>query len=289
MISIHENLIFEDERLPVRCWIINDCQHSVPFYSHWHGLTEIVYNRRGNAIQQLNSNFFVMRQGDMSVICADQLHSYFAYSEHENMEIYVLQFDAAKILGGYDDGDAFKNDWASGRLFFPDAIHADAATVTLLHDIYSEFQTKCAGYIQAVTGSVMKLMVRLYRLGPSYISTRAAAAAFQSERKSLSPTFDFIAEHFNDESLSLDAVAAHANFSVAHFCRLFRRMTGMSFNEYLNRLRVSYAHQLLLEGKSVSETAYICGYGSSSALYRNFKKISEVSPCQFKNQSRAGQ
>ena len=54
-------------------------------------------------------------------------------------------------------------------------------------------------------------------------------------------------------------------------------MAGMSFREYVNRLRITYAKQLMAENPELSKSqiATMCGYNTPSSFYRNWKKYEE--------------
>ncbi len=55
----------------------------------------------------------------------------------------------------------------------------------------------------------------------------------------------FIVENL-DEALTLDNVASHAGISSFYFCRLFKSATGMTLTEFVGRLRIEKAKQLML-------------------------------------------
>ena len=69
------------------------------------------------------------------------------------------------------------------------------------------------------------------------------------------------------------------------------REMGMSFNEYVNRLRIDYAAQLMSRhpNKSLSEIAELSGFSSNSSFYRNFKLYKDVGPKEFLNDIRTKQ
>ena len=65
----------------------------------------------------------------------------------------------------------------------------------------------------------------------------------------------FIAEH-QAEELSLAQVAQCVNMSAFYFCKMFKKATGMTFTDYLARVRVEKVKNLLLNPhKRVSESA----------------------------------
>ncbi|MBI3866909.1 MAG: helix-turn-helix domain-containing protein [Verrucomicrobia bacterium] len=93
----------------------------------------------------------------------------------------------------------------------------------------------------------------------------------------------FIRDHIH-ENLTLDAVAKSVNTSRFYFCKLFRRATGIHFTEYVNRLRVEKAKELLLNRNlRVSEVAYDVGFQSLTHFNRVFRKLMGESPTLYRS------
>ncbi|MGE9295055.1 MAG: helix-turn-helix domain-containing protein, partial [Puniceicoccales bacterium] len=86
------------------------------------------------------------------------------------------------------------------------------------------------------------------------------------------------------EPLSLDAAAAAVNASTRHFCKVFKQATGITFTDYLARVRVEKAKHLLRNPNlRVSEIAFETGFESISQFNRSFRRITGQSPTEFRN------
>jgi AraC-like DNA-binding protein/ligand-binding sensor protein len=95
---------------------------------------------------------------------------------------------------------------------------------------------------------------------------------------------EFIIEN-QAEDLSLGQVAKAVNTSTFHFCKMFRKATGLHFTEYVSRVRVEKARNLLLNPNlRVSEIAYEVGFQSLTHFNRVFKKITGRSPTHYREQ-----
>jgi AraC-like DNA-binding protein/ligand-binding sensor protein len=94
----------------------------------------------------------------------------------------------------------------------------------------------------------------------------------------------YIAEHQGEE-LSLKEVARAVNTSAFYFCKMFKQATGLTFTDYLARVRVEKVKNLLLNPhKRISEAAFEAGFQSLSQFNRVFKKIEGMSPSDFREQ-----
>jgi len=88
---------------------------------------------------------------------------------------------------------------------------------------------------------------------------------------------------YSDEALSLKKVAKAVNISGNHLSEKFKQVTGVKFTDYVARIRVGKARDLL--GNSnlrISEIAFAVGFQSLSQFNRVFKKLSGQSPTQFR-------
>lgn len=93
---------------------------------------------------------------------------------------------------------------------------------------------------------------------------------------------EFIDKH-KTEALSLSAVAQAAGASVFHFCKVFRKSTGLKFTDYVARVRLEDARtQLLNPNRRISEVAYDVGFQSLTQFNRMFKRVFGQSPTEFR-------
>jgi AraC family transcriptional regulator len=84
-------------------------------------------------------------------------------------------------------------------------------------------------------------------------------------------------------NLELASVAQAAGFSSYHFHRIFSAMVGENLQDYITRLRLEKAANLLEKSRmiSITEIAYTCGFSSSSAFSRTFKKYFGITASRY--------
>lgn len=111
------------------------------------------------------------------------------------------------------------------------------------------------------------------------LMVRTAAA----ESPAMAKARVLIAERHSDE-LSLNEVAHAVNMSAFYFCKTFKKATGMTFTDYLARVRIEKVKNLLLNPhKRVSEAAYEAGFQSLSQFNRVFRRIAGESPSTYRD------
>ena len=78
-------------------------------------------------------------------------------------------------------------------------------------------------------------------------------------------------------------MAQAAHMSTFYFCKMFRKFTGVNFTEFLSRVRIEKARNLLLNPNlRISEIAYEVGFQSLTHFNRVFKKLLGQSPTEFR-------
>jgi AraC-like DNA-binding protein/ligand-binding sensor protein len=114
-------------------------------------------------------------------------------------------------------------------------------------------------------------------------SNQLAVQSANAEPPVITKAKQFIQEHHAEE-LSLGTVAKTVHTSIFYFCKLFRKVTGINFTEYVSRVRIEKAKNLLLNPNlRISEIAYEVGFQSLTHFNRVFKKLIGQSPTEYRS------
>lgn len=107
----------------------------------------------------------------------------------------------------------------------------------------------------------------------------------QSDR--LSAVFKYVKEHYQDD-ITLNTIAKIANVTPQSLCRLFKQRMNKPFIDYLHEVRIAQACKLLMQTElTISEIAYKCGYQTFSNFNHFFKKITQLTPKEYKKNFKA--
>lgn len=97
-------------------------------------------------------------------------------------------------------------------------------------------------------------------------------------------TMQYIEENYMDQNLSLDKISDCLGIHKDYVSRLFKASKSMSVLEYINSVRMKYAIDFLESTElTVREVAKEVGIGSIQTFNRIFKKMTGVSPSQYRN------
>lgn len=98
----------------------------------------------------------------------------------------------------------------------------------------------------------------------------------------------FVEEHFT-EQISLRQAAAAARVSPFHFCKVFKRVTGLTFTVFVARHRIEKAKNLLFNAHyRISEICYAVGFESLSHFNRRFYEYVGESPTSYRRRLQRG-
>jgi AraC-like DNA-binding protein/ligand-binding sensor protein len=125
--------------------------------------------------------------------------------------------------------------------------------------------------------SVVRL-VSLFAQHLSSVSNQLVLKEAAAEAPVISRARQYISDH-RTEVISLARAARAVNMSAFYFCKVFKKATGLTFTDYLARVRVEAVKQLLLNPHArISEAAFEAGFQSLSQFNRVFHRIEGESP-----------
>lgn len=85
--------------------------------------------------------------------------------------------------------------------------------------------------------------------------------------------------------VTLGEVAEYVNISRTYFCQVFKQETGENFVDYLNRIRIENAKQLLKETDLRNyEIADKAGFSDNTYFCRIFKQVEGITPAEYRKQ-----
>jgi AraC-like DNA-binding protein/ligand-binding sensor protein len=141
------------------------------------------------------------------------------------------------------------------------------------------FQTRVL--TKAQYDSILRLL-GIFAQHLAALSNQLIVQEEKSESPQIARARAFIAEHQEDD-LSLNEVAKAVNMSAFYFCKMFKQATGLTFTDYLARIRVEKVKNMLLDPhKRISEVAFAAGFQSLSQFNRVFRKVAGEAPTTYR-------
>ena len=134
----------------------------------------------------------------------------------------------------------------------------------------------------------MVTLLTIFAQHLSMVTNQLVVKQENSEPPIITRAKEYILEHQGEE-LSLGQVARAVNTSTFYFCKMFKRVTGLNFTDFVSRVRIEKAKNLLLNPNlRISEIAYEVGFQSLTHFNRMFKRILGQSPTEYRQHLPAG-
>ena len=93
----------------------------------------------------------------------------------------------------------------------------------------------------------------------------------------------YIDANYNNADLNVNTMGDCMHLTPYYLSKIFKNQTGLSPLEYLSKVRITKAKELLQNSpQSIEEIAHMTGFLSSSVFIRAFKKSEEITPGAFK-------
>jgi AraC family transcriptional regulator len=156
----------------------------------------------------------------------------------------------------------------------------------LMKQLYQELDAP-AGAALAAEGLARAIAVQLLREFDHIRVTKPAAAA---PPVAVLKVVELMRQRLTD-SLALEELAEVAGLSPFHFARQFKTATGHPPHDYLIRLRVDRAQELIRQHHrqwTLAAIANECGFADQSHMARHFKRVLGVSPGEFAEANPSG-
>lgn len=151
----------------------------------------------------------------------------------------------------------------------------------ILQIITEETGLRRSDYLDMVQFQLLELLLLLRREGALSASDLTAWETVQSTW-AIDDVMQFLKNNY-DATFSLDELASRCDLNPSYFSRVFREKAGIPLFEYINRLRIERAVQLLRNSSlSILEIAMTVGYNNVSFFNRYFRKLKGCSPGEMR-------
>lgn len=229
---------------------------------HYHSMYEIYYLEQGECHYLIEGKLFEMEKGDIVFIPKGMIHK----TSYEGPHSRLLINCPGSYLENIKLREAFvyRNEKYSRDIY------------NVMKNIEKEYLNGDKFSDSLIKGYMQQLLAIVYRTENKYKNTR-------HQNKYVKTALDILEEDFTTE-ITLSSLAQKFEVSPEHFSRIFKKETGLGFNEYLSLLRLKKAETLLKknENLSISEVAFSCGFNDSNYFCEKFKKVYGTSPLKFR-------
>lgn len=273
-ISDYNNDIFVEKQLRIPSFTMT--------YAHKHNYYEIFYLKTGNCIYSVNEQRFHLSSGDIFIVRPGDSH----FTQYEGLvpcERIIVTFPPSIIPNDYWEKHASLTHSlsTSGKVILSN--HGKNQMENLLDRMLEENSSSNQYSFEFLYIETLTLLLILQRDGV-FVYEHMTPQSISSDIEDI---LRYIAENFS-LPLSLEEAAEKINLTPTYFSHKFRKVTGTTFKEYLNYIRISRSCQMLLTtDDSITEIAINCGFNSSNYYKDCFRRLCGMSPREFRKKARS--
>lgn len=252
---------------------------NMDFPEHLHDHTEIIFVLEDQMEVNIGGIRRLLSAGDCAVIFPEQIHS---YNTPAASKVQLLIFDNS-FTGSFLY--TIQRFHPSNPFLTADALPEDVKLVfeklialTPEEDIdlckrNDETEVLTAAWIQVLLALIMPLL----------------KVEKNKKPESMDLTFRLVAymmEHFQ-EPLTLEVLAREMHVNKYYLSHIFSNRLQMDFRQYLNRIRIGYAMQLIeSSGQSLTEIWMEAGFNSQRSFNRIFHDVTQMTPMEYRKRYR---
>lgn len=233
---------------------------------HWHNYFECEILLSGEGEHVCNGSTRYITEGDCWLMSFYDFHSLRTRSDQEMEMIHIC----------------FESDFVSAEI--REVIQSGGFCCRLEGTVLKEARVLCeqmlveqeenAPYSETSRRALLeRLLVLLLRAAPHGLERASSKIA---------TALSYMHAHFREE-MTLEAVAELCGLTPNYFGTRFKAAVGASFHDYLNKIRLKYACQLLASSNlTIKEIALASGYSSVEYFFYVFKKRLSITPIEYR-------
>jgi AraC-like DNA-binding protein len=250
------------------------------YFWHYHPEYEIVFVRKGSGKLHIGEHLKNYEEGELVFIGPDLPHTGFGYGVIGEHEEIVVQLRKDFL------GEEFmqKPELQQIRKLFERAKQG------------LSFQGKSRKIVAAklqkmLTFSHFERLVELLNIFDILATTtefsvlNAADKRFDFNHKDedrINKVYEYVEQNYQ-KNIDIQAVADLANLTIPSFCRYFKKISHITYTDFVNEYRINQACRLLFENKPIADICFEVGFNNISHFNKTFKQLKGLSPREYKS------
>ena len=254
-------------------------QNRFDFFWHYHPEYELTLIVKGKGRRLIGDNHEYFESGDLVLIGPGLPHTWVSDSSMKGKsEAVVIQFsvDFIERFAELDELSAINK----LLLYAKQGVAFKGNNSAAVKELIKRLPEKRG--VEKITG-LMHILNELSKLR----SVPLASSFYQPLRgleneKRINKVCQYIQKHAA-ETLSIQKAAVLINLSPSAFCKFFKRMTGKTFSDYVNDIRITnVCSHLLASDRQIAEIAYGNGFETLTYFNRIFMKKINMRPSSYR-------
>ena len=269
-----------------------DWKSAADIREHSHDYMQIWYVAEGCCIHGINGKEHMLARGNLFVVPPFVAHSIRAEPDND-VCILGCEFYSGFITRNISNSEGMDPlfDFAYLEPFLVAADHVKPRLLLtgsawmeaekLMLDMIGEFSNKERYYLLHIKADLLKLLALAAReYGKN--TEDGSVEIFDRYREAVYLAIEYIENNYN-KKLYLEDAAHIAMMSQAYFSYIFKHITGKTFVEYINDLRIAKSLEMLSYGdKRIIDICFEAGFNDITYFVKVFKERTGVPPGKYR-------
>ena len=245
---------------------------------HYHDFYEVQLYLEGSCNLIVGENEYELGRGDIALLNMFEQHQ-LVKTKSKDYSRYCISVDASLLLSMCSEDVNVRNIFYSDNRYYP-IRHLEEREFLPYIEILKRYEAipQRRGKELWERSVLFELFGNLYSDCYDETISRSADTNYLSM---ISKLVKYVNEHLN-ENLSLGTLSSVSNFSVYHMCRIFKKYTGRTLNQYIQSKRIEKAKMLLKEEMPIGDVAAQVGFHNYSCFYKAFFRECGVNPAAYR-------
>lgn len=254
------------------------------FFWHQHPEYEIIYIKKGNGQMRVGDFQGRYEEGHLFFLGPNIPHTGLGYGvvgEHEEIILQLREDFLGQSL------------WQAPEMAIIQRLFEKSHQgISFTGAIRTEVGMQLEALLEAPPFErLMGLIQILYRLANvttyDLLGASGDVVSHQDEHR-MQAIYHYIARHYA-EPLNMEELAEVAHLTIPSFCRYFKRKTRQTCTDFVNEYRVNQACKRLVAETGISQVAFEVGFNNLSHFNKIFRRVTGVSPKEYRRITASGQ
>ncbi|MBD2866362.1 helix-turn-helix domain-containing protein [Paenibacillus oceani] len=252
---------------------------------HHHDYVELNYVLEGSGIQMINGIAGQLRPGTLSFVLPHHMHEMRRVSDEPSARICCM-FDLQLLLGGRDDSELSRLLYGVGTSS-SSFVQVEGERNERIRRLFQELQVEYnvpgqAGYRDMIRSILTEILLLFVRAGNG---SATSGPVYEQKDNWFWHVLIYIHVHYA-ECVTLESISRQFNISVTHISRTFKKQTGLSFLEYLQKIRIDSACSLLAHtNMPITDITFETGFESFRSFSRVFRDTKGLTASEYRKQA----
>lgn len=274
----NEIIDYNFDKLLFKIFVFEGCTGNYRRDMHWHKDVEIFAVCEGELFFTLEKKKFLMHKGDIVILNPNEVH---AIDSPKQNKAIVLQFPTSIFFTGRKE-DNVKEPF----IWFSHGKNASdkkmVSMISFLNDEMCNKERNDNFLALSYFYEILYLMLKVYRLH----EVDAEMIQSHNKIKKLTKLVTFMENHYN-ENFTLNELADQFGYTPNYLSYMFRKYTGITFQSYLNNIRIEHImYDIENSAEPIEKLAIKHGFANVKTLNRIFQKKYGMLPGNYRKNTK---